>query len=342
MINKIKTDCLFEQVLNAAQSVILAFSPDGRVAVLNRAAAQLLGEPQEAIEGRAAHEVGLEQLIQGPPMETISLPLIATDRRWIACRTYFEQSGIRYLVVVLAEVSEALRTQEREAWRKIIRVLGHEINNSLAPIMSMSRTLARMCSEAQLPEALEANVKEGLEIIGDRAEALNRFLQNYARLSSVPPPTRRLVELKQVVQHVCSLEHRIPVQIVPGPEVDVFVDSDQLEQVLINIVRNGVESVLASGDGALPPDSVSVTWTIKGADLKIWIRDHGLGLSDHDSIFVPFYRTKPTGSGLGLLLSRQILEAHGGSVALSDRRDTRGCEVQVTIPNCVQPSAVSN
>jgi two-component system, NtrC family, nitrogen regulation sensor histidine kinase NtrY len=326
---------LVRKVMAEAGTVILAFTPEGKVHLLNRAAAALLGGNEDWIRGRTASELGIEDLLEGPASETITRSFGHMDRRWLVRRTGFRQRGVRHRLVVLSEASEALRAEERLAWLRLIRVLGHEINNSLAPIKSITRTLTRISKTAGLPPDIHDNLMHGLEVIGGRADSLNRFLQNYARLAKLPPPKRRICELLPVLQNVASLESRLPVTMKTGPAVAVNMDPDQIEHALINLVKNAVEAVLERGGNRPARDEVLISWQTAGEDLTILVQDQGVGFPQTENLFVPFYTTKQTGSGIGLILSRQIVENHGGQLSMRNRSDIQGCEVIIRIPGCV-------
>ena len=151
------------------------------------------------------------------------------------------------------------------------------------------------------------------------------------------------VALLPIIERVVFLETRVVVTISRGPDVMLMVDSDQIEQMLINLVRNAVEAALEPGKGDDRSRSsangiegrkpqVALTWAVEDQNVEITIDDNGLGLLNPSNAFVPFYTTKPSGSGIGLALSRQIVEAHGGSIELSNLNGKRGCRVRVSLP----------
>jgi signal transduction histidine kinase len=228
---------------------------------------------------------------------------------------------------VLSNVSRALREEERQAWQRLIRVLGHELNNSLAPIKSIAASLASLLAREQRPPDLEEDVRRGLKVIGERSESLSRFMQAYARLARLPPPQLQPVEVGTLVRRVAGLETRATVAVDPGPELLVAADGDQLEQLLINLVRNAVDATRETGGG------VRVGWQGRiGAWLEVRVEDEGPGLPNTGNLFVPFFTTKPHGSGIGLVLCRQIAEAHGGTLALENRSDRTGCLALLRLP----------
>jgi two-component system, NtrC family, nitrogen regulation sensor histidine kinase NtrY len=249
---------------------------------------------------------------------------------------------------VLSDVSRALRDEERRAWQRLIRVMGHELNNSLAPIKSIAGSLGERLSTLDLELEQRQDFERGLGIIETRAAALNRFLQAYRQLAQMPSPVLRQCSMSALAKRVAALESRVDVSVIPGPDVILTADPDQLEQMLINLLRNAAEAVLETPDspqnsngskGELAGESapeITFTWMATEKDVVLTIEDNGPGLMNPSNTFVPFYTTKPGGSGIGLVLSRQIAEAHAGSLELSNRLGGRGCSVKVTLPLITQ------
>jgi nitrogen fixation/metabolism regulation signal transduction histidine kinase len=331
----VETTSLLRTVMAEAGTMIFAFSTDNRLRMVNQTGARFLGKPEEEILHRTAQELELQDLLKGAAWEVISRQNGSVEKRWIVRRTSFRQQGQPHRLIVLSEASEALRAEERLAWQRLIRVLSHEINNSLAPIRSIARTLGRLSSNMQLPTPLSEDMRHGLEVIHDRADSLGRFLQSYTRLARLPQPTRHDVALDNLITRAAALESRLVVKVAGGPLANIFVDPDQLEQALINIIKNAVEAVLPASGKTIGPEAVTVSWEIHDRDAEILVRDQGQGLTQTENLFVPFYTTKETGTGIGLPLSRQIVEAHGGTLALKNRHDRSGCEVQIKLPGCV-------
>ena len=234
-------------------------------------------------------------------------------------RTTFRQEGRPHQLLVLADVSRPLRDEERQAWQRLIRVIGHEINNSLAPIKSIAGSLESMLAREQIPDDWNDDMRRGLAVIAARSDSLSRFTTAYARLAKLPAPKVQMVNVQALVRRIASVETKLPVTIVPSPDLDIRADPDQLEQLLINLVHNACDAALQTGGG------VTVGWRREGRAFELWIDDEGSGLTNASNLFVPFFTTKPGGSGIGLVLSRQIAEAHGGSLTLENRTDRRGC-----------------
>jgi two-component system, NtrC family, nitrogen regulation sensor histidine kinase NtrY len=327
---------LLRKVMAEAGAIIFAFAPDSRLRIINRAGLRFLGKQEEGeVLHSTARELGIEDLIKGPVWEVVSRLDAGREKRWIVRRASFRQSGEPHRLILLTEASEALRAEERLAWQRLIRVLSHEINNSLAPIRTIARTLQRMASSTKLPMPISEHLTHGLEVIHDRADSLGRFLQSYTSLARLPVPARKAVPLDSLLRRVAALEARLSVNITAGPRVYIYVDPDQLEQALINLVKNSADAVLLASQNDIKPEAVTVSWTVHSPDLEIWIRDEGIGLTETENLFVPFYTTKRSGSGIGLLLSRQIIEAHQGVLLLRNRPERTGCEVEVKLTRCV-------
>jgi signal transduction histidine kinase len=212
-------------------------------------------------------------------------------------------------------------------------VIGHELNNSLAPIKSIAGSLESLLGRDPLPDDWRDDMSHGLSIIAARSDALGRFTSAYARLARLPPPQRVKTDLGPLVRRVAALDTKAAVALVEGPAVAVQADPDQLEQLLINVTRNAVEAATETGG------SVALGWTLKDEWVEVRIDDEGPGLPSTGNLFVPFFTTKPGGSGIGLALSRQIAEAHGGTLTLENRSDQRGTRATLRLPRPHESSA---
>ncbi len=246
--------------------------------------------------------------------------------RWDIRRSTFRERGVSHQLLVLTDLSQTLREEERTAWQRLLRVLGHELNNSLAPIKSVAGSLADLLDRQPEPADYREDMQRGLDVISSRASSLARFVESYSKLARLPQPRFEPLSVGELVRRVASLETRLPVSVVAGPEIMVQGDSAQLEQLLINLVRNAVDASLETGG------AVKSGWTQTNGKLDVWVTDEGLGLANTANLFVPFFTTKVEGSGIGLVLSRQIAEAHGGTLTLENRRDLRGCEARLRLP----------
>jgi PAS domain S-box-containing protein len=325
-LGALEATALLRTVMTEIDVAIFTFDDQERLRLVNRASERLLGQPAERLLGRSAEELGLGECLHGEPARTLQFRLPGGTGKWGMRRTPFRERGLPHQLVVVADLSRVLREEERQAWQRLIRVLGHELNNSLAPIKSMAGSLESLFTREPRPVDWQEDMRQGLKVIEARSESLSRFMEAYARLAKLPPPRLAPVQVGQWVSRVVGLETRLNVAVRPGPEMAIQADGDQLEQLLINVMRNAVDAALETGGG------VSVGWTRNDGYVEVWVEDEGPGLPNTTNLFVPFFTTKPHGSGIGLVLSRQIAEAHGGTLSLENRHDARGCEARLRLP----------
>jgi two-component system, NtrC family, nitrogen regulation sensor histidine kinase NtrY len=328
-LGALEAAALLRTVIEEIDVAIFTFDNSHTLKLVNRAGERLLARPSERLLGFTAGELGLAGCIEGESARTVELSFPGGVGRWGLRRGSFRQDGLPHDLIVLSDLSRTLREEERQAWQRLIRVLGHELNNSLAPIQSVAQSMESNLQRAQIDTPPSSKIdmvlddlRQGLAIIRSRTEALGRFMAAYARLARLPQPTLAPVDLRELVRRVAELETRVPVQVVEGPPVTISADRDQLEQLLINLIRNAAEAVLEIGGEVL------VKWSLERSRVQLSIIDDGPGLSNTTNLFVPFFTTKPGGSGIGLVLCRQIAEAHGGSLTLENRHGCRGCEAR--------------
>lgn len=322
----LEATALLRTVMEEIDVAIFAFDELRRLRLVNRGGERLLGRHADDILGRTSASLGLGGYLRGEPERTVDLDLPGGHGRWQMRRGTFRQGGRPHQLLVLSDLSRALREEERLAWQRLIRVLGHEINNSLTPIKSIAASLRDLLARPSRPDDWQEDVSAGLTVIAGRSEALGRFMAAYALLARLPSPQPRPVEVESWVRRVSRLETRVRVCVEPGPAITIRADGDQLDQLLINIVRNAADASLETGG------EVSIGWSRNTSTVDVWVRDEGLGLSDTANLFVPFFTTKPSGSGIGLALSRQIAEAHDGTLTLQNRTDVTGCEARLRLP----------
>lgn len=344
-LGAMEATALLRTVMEEIDVAIFAFDSDGVLRLVNRAGQELLAAPAEKILGRSAYEIGLGECVEGPPTGVLTHTTFpGGSGRWGMRRTQFREGGLPHEMVVVADLSEALREEEIKAWQRLVRVLGHELNNSLAPIKSIAGTLdstLRRPADERV-EDWEEDMRDGLSIIAKRADGLGRFLNAYSRLAKLPKPQRSPCEVRPLVHQVVKLELRQPVEILEGPDAIVSCDGAQIEQVLINLIKNAVDANLESNEsddesldsseGVPPPGKVTLSWETADNKITFRIADEGPGIGKATSLFVPFFTTKQTGSGIGLVLCRQIAENHGGSIELENREDRTGCVAVLRLP----------
>src|SRR5438876_2815314 len=328
-LGALEATALLRKVMEEIDVAVLAFDGEQRLQLVNRAAERLLAQPSERILGQRAAEMGLQDCLEGDPVRTLQETFPGQPSatfRWRMHRTTFRERGLPHQLLVLSDVSRALREEELQAWQRLVRVLGHELNNSLTPIKSVAGSLESLLLREPRPADWQDDVQQGLRVIGTRAEALSRFMGAYARLARLPKPKLAPVDVGAWVRRVVGLETRMRVALRPGPELTIRADEDQLEQLLINLLRNAVDAAEET------KGEVRVGWARNGTYLDVWVEDDGPGLANTANLFVPFFTTKPGGSGIGLVLSRQIAEAHGGTLTLENRRPGPGCQARLRLP----------
>ena len=341
-VRAVEATALLQRVVDEIDAPLFAFDPASQLRLVNPAGEHLLRKTQARMLGHSATELNLQPCLTAENESLVELNLNDSQARWLLRRSSFRQHGVPHTLVVLSDVSRALREEERRAWQRLIRVLGHELSNSLAPIKSIAGSLGSRVSSTPMDPEVRSDLQRGLEIIEARSASLHRFLEAYRRLAQMPAPVLREVKLAPLITRAASLETRMKVSVQPGPDVVFQADPDQLEQMLINLVRNATDAVLeTSPPSATPADAqhVEVHWDANASDVTLIIDDNGPGLLNPSNVFTPFYTTKPNGSGVGLVLSRQIAEAHGGRIEICNRTGVRGCSVRVVLPR--SPSSVA-
>jgi len=317
---------LLRTIMAEIDVAVFTFDPDHRLRLVNAAGERLLGQPMDKLLGRRARELGLASALEASEDAPLSLSFPGGAGRWGVRRSTFRERGLPHELLVLTDLSRTLREEERRAWQRLVRVLGHEMNNSLAPIKSIAGSLESLLRREPPPGDWKDDAQSGLKSIASRAESLGRFMQAYARLAKLPPPQKDYVDLGDLVRRVVSLEPRLNVKLQAGPEFKIAADAAQIEQLLINLVHNAVDASLESGGG------VMMTWREASECVEVIVEDEGPGIMNPTNLFVPFFTTKPEGSGIGLALSRQIAEAHGGSLSLTNRENVRGARATLRLP----------
>jgi two-component system, NtrC family, nitrogen regulation sensor histidine kinase NtrY len=328
-LDALEATTLLRKVMAEIEVAVFTFDEERELKFVNRAGARLLAQNAERTLGRRAEELGLEDCLDGDAPRVINTAFPGGVGRWEIRRSSFRQGGRPHELLVLSDLSQPLREEERQAFQRLIRVIGHEMNNSLAPIKSIAGSLATILEREPPASDWRDDMQRGLAVIASRSESLSRFMSAYARLAKLPPPKLAPLDVAALIDRVATLEKGHNIRLAGGPRLAIQGDGDQLEQLLINLIRNAVDAVRETGG------AVSVGWQrLPGSPLsmELWVEDEGPGLSNTGNLFVPFFTTKPGGSGIGLVLSRQIAEAHGGSLMLENRDDRTGCRASLRLP----------
>jgi two-component system nitrogen regulation sensor histidine kinase NtrY len=331
-LSALEATTLLRTVMEEINIAIFAFDSDHKLRLANHAAQLLLNLPAERILGRDAAEIGLGDVLEGDSARLLTLAFPGGAGRWGMRRTEFREGGRPHHLVVIADLSRTLREEELQAWQRIVRVLGHELNNSLAPIKSIAGSLSGLLKSPHRGPDWEDDMRGGLDIIAARAESLARFMQAYARLARLPQPTLAPCDFRPLVQRVIALETRLPINLLGGPNVTLACDAAQIEQLIINLVKNAVEAALEQRAAGRADAGVRLRWRKAAGAFELLIEDDGPGIAQATNLFVPFFTTKPEGSGIGLVLCRQIAENHGGSLTLANRPENNGCIATLRLP----------
>jgi len=334
-----ETFALLERVVETMDLPVFAVDAARNLQLINPAALKMLQLPAESLPSESFDSLGLGELLTCDENAVVALTLRGREGRWMVRRSKFYQDGAPHTLLLLSDVSGMLREQERQAWQRLIRVLAHEVNNSLTPIKSIACSLRMRIQRIPSQQAPGSagtllnpvDMEHGLSIVEERAESLNRFLQTYSQLAKLPPPVKAVFVLAPIVERVCHLETRLRVTLDVRDEVELYADAAQMEQATINLVRNAVDAAIQAHGGPAKA-LVRVVLSREGGTARIAIEDNGEGLANQANLFTPFYTTKPGGTGIGLVLALQIVEAHGGSLTLTNRTDARGCCAEVRLP----------
>ena len=325
-LDAIEAATLLRTVMEQIDVAVFAFDQEQRLQLVNRAGARLLAKPAERLVGHGAEEIGLADCFARGRSRTLEMTFPGGAGRWSVRRSSFREHGVRHTLLVISDLTRELREEELKAWQRLVRVIGHELNNSLAPIKSIAASLASLLARPKTDD-WQDDMQQGLSVIASRADSLSRFMSAYARLAKLPEPTLADRERFRLgAAGGAGLETRMPVHVEAGPELSVQADGDQLEQLLINLIRNAADAADETGGG------VRVGWSKNKRYLEVWVEDDGPGLSSEANLFVPFFTTKPGGSGIGLVLCRKITENHGGSLTLENRQGPQGCVAKLRLP----------
>jgi nitrogen fixation/metabolism regulation signal transduction histidine kinase len=322
---------LLETVVNQINVAIVACDSDGYITLANRLACKLLNKKADflinvALNDTALAEIPFEKFSKDKDSQLLEHRFPGADGRWQIHQSYYRHQGKPGRILFITDLKQVLSEEEITAWQRLIRVIGHEVNNSLTPITSICQTLEKLLSLPQ-EQRNEEDIRGGLSVIAERAKGLKEFISVYARIARLPEPQKIVLQTSDLIK---KLQRFFSDQAVIFSEVPhnikLFGDPVHLEQVLINLVKNAVE---ASQNTESP---VEVDIRIKDHRCEFVIKDCGVGISNVANLFVPFYTTKAQGAGIGLTLCRQIAAKHNGQVSLENREDSKGAIAKLILP----------
>jgi len=327
---------LLHKVIAQIDVAIIAVDEKSNITLMNPSAEKFFSCRFDEMQGWPIKSLGLQDVLTAEYHKVVEFEIKEYKKKvYIHTDEYFEK-GIKQQLIFITDIQNLLREEERQAWQKILRVLSHEINNSLAPIASISETLTRLLSNnmAQFDKGkklmkdaeLVEDLQEGLSVITERANSLNSFLQRYQQLSQLPAPDKTLFDCQSALKSVVLLFDGCNIQLI-GKPLSIYADENQLQQVLVNLIKNAQQAMMDVNGG-----KITISWQRNGDRVEISIADEGMGIDNTDNIFVPFYTTKEDGSGIGLVLSRQIIVNHGGDLTINNRADKTGAKATIYLP----------
>lgn len=320
----VQRELLLDTVVQNTPTALLLTDPRERVVYGNLAARELFGVPGK-LEGFAFEELvaRLPEALADPLRHgqdgLVTLTVDGDEDVFHLTRRTFELHGRRHQLLMLRRLTRELARQEVATWKKVIRVISHELNNALGPIASMAHT-GRVYAE----RGDKASLLKIFATIDERARHLEGFIGGYARFAKLPNPRLATVPWELLLDGVVQMQAARVIR--PLPEAPAYIDRAQIEQVLINLVKNAVEAGSAV-------DEVEIQVQDAGPQFLLQVRDRGSGMSSTvlEQALLPFYSTKRAGTGLGLALAREIAEAHGGRIRLANRTDG-GLAVSIWLP----------
>ena len=313
----------FESLLNKVDTAVLVTDKAGHIEWMNQAAVTHLGQisqlPETLLKASVAHDTPVIRIEQNSTVLEMAIS-----------RTTFATQGREQQLISLKNIHSVLERNEMEAWQKLIRVLTHEIMNSITPIISLSETLSERGIPSQLGEKEYSVMLQAMQTIHRRSKGLLEFVENYRRLTRIPAPIRTQISIAELFTDLKKLFPEEEFQFeVPSPELKLNVDRTQIEQILINLLKNAREACSRKSDKKIQVKARKLS----AGNTTLTISDNGEGILPDvlDKIFVPFFTTKTSGSGIGLSLCKQIMTLHEGSINVKSEVGKGSCFI-LTFP----------
>lgn len=322
----VENQLLLNTVIEHIDVAILSVDENGLTHQLNPAAKKLISANNSKERKAVTEQIEILKNMAIGRSQVLQLSFAQHNGRFRVHCEEFRSSGLQHRLILITDIAHLLRMEEDKAWQNLVRVLSHEINNSLTPIASISQTLLKMSQSQQGFPPEDKDLSQGLKLISERSHDLQEFVNSYKKLNKLPAPNLQEFDITLIANKVANLFDQKKFKIISQESIALMIDAIQIEQVLINLVKNGIE---ASTDNQPP---VTMSWLYTEDQCRILIVDCGTGVRNPENLFVPLYTTKPHGSGIGLALSRQIIESHNGQLTLSNRSDQQGCVAQIVLP----------
>ena len=317
---------MLRKVVGQIRVAIVVCDAQDRLRMVNPAAAALLGVAPEALIGASFADTPLAELPLSAEPKIIDHAFSGVESRWQVSQLWYRHQGRPSRIVFIVDVRQVLVDEEILMWQRLIRVIGHEVNNSLAPISSLCQTLETLLARGD-SEARQAAIREGLQVIGQRARGLQEFISVYSRIARLPDPDKLLFPVRHLVDRVRGMFPEGA--LAPSgdvPDVRLYGDPIHLEQALINLIKNALEANAGSDE------PVVFHVRVREASCEFEVADAGPGIANPGNLFVPFYTTKTEGAGIGLVLSRNIVAKHHGQLTLENRGGRSGAVARMTLP----------
>ena len=315
---------LLDKAIAHINVAIFAFNAEDKIKLANPAAGRLFACDYQQLFGQTAEQLGLSNFFSNDQPQLIEHHFPGGTGRWQIRLDSYRDSGMQRKLLFITDLKTVLREEELKAWKNLIKVISHEVNNSLYPISSISQTLTKLVNQHPLDHDWQTDITDGLTVIGERANNLTDFIKRYAKIARLPEPNKQVFSISNLIAHTSILKtnsNDIVIDVNSDKNMQIFADQAMIEQVLINLLKNAIEA------GA----PVTLSWAEDKQSQWLKITDNGPGISNPANLFVPFYSTKANGSGIGLVLCQQILDKHQGSLNI-DNQSEGGCRVLVTLP----------
>jgi len=318
-----ESQLLLAKVIKQIKVAIIACDDNDKITMVNPETERLFSLSESKISHKTLAELKLSQLDSLKSNSIENLTIGSRTARWHIFKDGFREQGKQHTLYIFSDLDLLLSQQEQKAWKDLVRVLSHEINNSLAPIISLASTLDKLTNNSEIEDVDKEDIQSGLKIIQDRATSLKHFIQGYRVLTHMPAPQLQSVDIIPAIKQLVALL-KYPIDLVIPEQLVLDVDIAQLEQCLINLLKNADE---AGGESS----AIELIIKTRAQQLHIYILDKGPGIQNLDNVFVPLFTTKEKGTGIGLSLCKQIIQGHNGQLQLANRA-SGGCQVEIILP----------